>query len=1238
MRQRSASPLARRLRLEPLEDRRLLTLALPGDYNVDASVDAADYVVWRNTLGTVGVPAFTLADGDGDTTIDQDDFNLWRANFGNHAPTDANEAFSVQPNVGIIVNAANGLLIGATDPDAGDVVGLAPTSVGTFATTAGGSITIAADGSFTYNPQAGDRSLADTFVYSVRDNHGATDTSTVTFNLNGDVIWFVDLSAAAGGSGTVASPYNSLLSLDDSGANPDQTGDTIFLFRTTAGAVSHDLGAQDFDFQASQLLIGEGISGAVGDDINDVRGFTTQAHSRVLPAINGEQHTIVANNSNAVTLNTGNTLRGLDVGSTGTGTKIVGSGFGTFALNDVGLSGTGGALNLTNGTIQGLTGGSTAVFNDLSSTSSVNAIAMTTVAGNLSGPAGSSIAGATGATIVVSGGTVSFTYSGNVTQANNAALLDVNGGHTNGTITFNTGTLSATNGNGLQFNNADSTTSYNFNGTTTLNGGDAGVDIFGGSGGTFTFGANTSINNPTGIAYREDTSTANVTFNGTITKTNNANNVVDINAKTGGTTTFNGQINASTTTAVAVDLTGNTGGTINFIPGGNGLDIATTSGIGFNATGGGTVTVQGSGNSISSTTGTALNVVSTTIGGSGLNFRSIAANGSISGIILSSTGAGGLTVSGDGGVTNNGSGGVIQNATGPGISLTSTGPISLGYMNVQNGGDDGIRGSSVTGFSLSRSNVTANGNAVGEAGLDFSGLFGTASITNSTVSGSAEDNVVIRNTSGNLASLTVRGSTFSSNSSIGNDGFLIEAGGTSTMAVDIQNSNFSANRGDHFQAAALNSGSMNVLFKDNTLTGGHATALGQGITINAATGVAFGGYTGTINYDIDNNTINGAISNSITVNLGTSGAAARFNGFIRNNDIGTAGVSHSGSLQANGIALDVHGNGTHTVAVTGNIVHQAFDRGLFVLGNDGNEYVMNLTVEGNTLNVVPNDVNGSRESFHVNWGATSTNVFGGVDSGTLRLDFGGPGAEANTITHGIGAPDDFRIRQRFDTRIELEGYAGGAFDTAAVVAYVQGRNTGSAGEPGSASANNSAAVADDGFHNVANVPLPTAFLVAVQGGVETTGIDLTAAELSRVAAVAIERLAAAGASATQLDLLNSVSFQIVDLAGAQLGTAAAGVVQIDINGADWGYFVDDSPLDDSEFALLAANGSRLADADSDAYGRIDLLSVVLHEMGHVLGYDHDDEGVMGATLETGVRHTDLDALFADEMALATLFS
>lgn len=56
----------------------------PGDYDCDGVVNAADFVVWRNTLGDV-VSAGTAADGDSSGTIDQGDLTVWRDNFGNTA-------------------------------------------------------------------------------------------------------------------------------------------------------------------------------------------------------------------------------------------------------------------------------------------------------------------------------------------------------------------------------------------------------------------------------------------------------------------------------------------------------------------------------------------------------------------------------------------------------------------------------------------------------------------------------------------------------------------------------------------------------------------------------------------------------------------------------------------------------------------------------------------------------------------------------------------------------------------------------------------------------------------------------------------------------------------------------------------------------------------------------------------------------------------------------------------------
>lgn len=66
---------------------------LAGDYNLDGTVNIADYTVWRDQLGAT-VASYSGADGNGDTVVDQADYTVWKQNFGAMLPPPA-AAFEV---------------------------------------------------------------------------------------------------------------------------------------------------------------------------------------------------------------------------------------------------------------------------------------------------------------------------------------------------------------------------------------------------------------------------------------------------------------------------------------------------------------------------------------------------------------------------------------------------------------------------------------------------------------------------------------------------------------------------------------------------------------------------------------------------------------------------------------------------------------------------------------------------------------------------------------------------------------------------------------------------------------------------------------------------------------------------------------------------------------------------------------------------------------------------------------
>jgi len=158
--------------------------------------------------------------------------------------------------------------------------------------------------------------------------------------------------------------------------------------------------------------------------------------------------------------------------------------------------------------------------------------------------------------------------------------------------------------------------------------------------------------------------------------------------------------------------------------------------------------------------------------------------------------------------------------------------------------------------------------------------------------------------------------------------------------------------------------------------------------------------------------------------------------------------------------------------------------------------------------------------------------------------------------------------------------------------------------------------------------IPAQFLAAAPAVGLPTPAPLTQEQLQPIIAEAAARWRAAGIDPQRLAALDHLTFRVEDLPGNDLGMEADGVITIDRTADGYGWFVDPTPGDDSEFAPGAV--------DSPARCHVDLLSVVAHEMGHVLGYseDSDDAGtVMSEDLGVGVRHLPMPSQAATSPAV-----
>jgi hypothetical protein len=132
---------------------------------------------------------------------------------------------------------------------------------------------------------------------------------------------------------------------------------------------------------------------------------------------------------------------------------------------------------------------------------------------------------------------------------------------------------------------------------------------------------------------------------------------------------------------------------------------------------------------------------------------------------------------------------------------------------------------------------------------------------------------------------------------------------------------------------------------------------------------------------------------------------------------------------------------------------------------------------------------------------------------------------------------------------------------------------------------------------------------------------LTPDELAPVIADAIARWKAAGTSKAACSRLPQLHFQITNLPGAELGMQAGNSVWIDADAAGHGWFFDAAAASDRAFYRPGSDGELHARTGSPGAGKMDLLTVVEHEMGHVLDLAETSgtTRVMNETLGTGVR-------------------
>lgn len=838
------------------------------------------------------------------------------------APTVANDSYSVNVNASLTVPVGSGLLANDTGFNAGTHRLESSDEFSQF----GGRVTVAADGSFSYEPVPGFRGL-DNFQYTVRDATGAS-TAQVTIDVSGATVWFVDDSAPAGGNGTRSAPFNSLASVNGGNGvgDVDAVGDTIFVF---AGNYT-----VEFDVEPGQQLLGESNGLDLIGTANDIPPGTrpTLTSGGTFPVIEF--------------LGAGGSARGFNI-NTASGSGLQGASISNVTVADIAIAmspgsnngilfnGTSGSINLTNVDISGATG----------STSNANVLLNNTgtisfVDSSVSGFAGGYVLNING-----NAGTISFDSTSDLASSNTRGLtIQVQGpaGVVNLAGVNLTGGAASEPLIRLQSNNASSRVDFNEGVVAAATAADSAAFLSDGGRLTIT-GTNSTLSSADGPAlYLESVElTQNTTFTSLSSTSSNARGIsiaspVGSNdVSVSGTTT----ISSPTTEAIRINASAGSG----FV-----LQLAT-----LNSSGGTTGIVVnnaavGVSNNASTLTTTAGPAIVCTVGTTNLALATLSAAGGGNGVSFDGC-AGTVTAAGGNLNSNAGAGNAVVNL----VNTSGTSAINFTF-----------------GGTINKSNAGAAVNIVGLTGA------GGAATFNSTVTGSnASGGVSITNTTRPVGFTTLNlgtaGARFATTpvTLAGNTGAVslgnvsIFTNGATGLDINYANAspgmvstsaNSLLNVAGNAAALVVNhatSQPVNLQFTSITNTGGGT----HGININRATG----GLVVTGLSDIGAKTTAGILisnSNNFGTSLQEVDITSAFDG-VRLSDL--TGSSFF-DIMGDGNFVNVHSNGFGGTFT--NLTDNAFD-----LTNVPNFRATDVTVTGTGSHGVTGK------------GVTGTNVFSNVD-------------------------------------------------------------------------------------------------------------------------------------------------------------------------------------------------------------------------------------------------------------------